>query len=124
MSSVKYKKSSNQIDQAASLFGIDTDPKAYAIDPAAIRIVGGLLKGATTAIGSGTQSFFSGEFVTEAEELVEESIANLLPKLEDITIKSLGLDYTTNPVSVKLVLQIKNSTGYPVVGISGRVPNK
>jgi hypothetical protein len=34
------------------------------------------------------------------------------------------LDYSTNPVSVKLVLRIKNSTGYPVVGISGRVPKK
>ena len=55
---------------------------------------------------------------------MEASISGLIPKLEDITIKSMVLDYSTNPVSVKLVLRIKNSTGYPVVGIAGRVPKK
>jgi len=124
MSSVKYKKSSNQIDQAASLFGVDTDPKALAIDPSAIRIVSGTLKGTATAIGSGTSQFFSGQFTTEAQEFSEDSISKLVPKLEDITIKSMVLDYTTKPVSVKLILRIKNSTGYPVIGISGRVPKK
>lgn len=124
MSAVNSKKSSNQIDQAAPLFGVDTDPKALAIDPSAIRLVSGTIKGTATSIGSGTARYFSTEFKSEAEEFEESSISNLIPKLEDISIKSMVLDYTTKPVSVKLILRIKNSTGYPVVGISGRVPKK
>lgn len=124
MSAIGSKKSSNQIDQAPYLFGVSSDPKALTIDPSAIRLVTGSIKSVSATIGSGTSQFFSSEFSVEGEEEPEESIANLLPKLEDISIKSMVLDYTTTPVSVKLILRVKNSTGYTVKGISGRVPNK
>lgn len=125
MTQVNKKISSNQVDQTAYLFGIDSDPKALAIDPATIRLVGGSLQGFISGLASGTSQYFSTSFTSsEGEEIVDEGLANLLPKLEDISIKSMVLDYSTTPVSVKLILRIKNSTGYPVKGISGRVPKK
>jgi hypothetical protein len=124
MKSSDKKISSNKIDQSPSMFGYSNDPKAYAIDPSAIRLVGGSTQFLTSRISSGS-SIFSTGFVVEAEESVNDgSLANLIPKLEDISIKSMVLDYSTNPVSVKLILRIKNSTGYPVKGISGRIPKK
>lgn len=118
------KKSSNQIDQSPVMFGYDTDPKTAGIDQSAIRLVGGAAQFLTNRLSSGSVVFSTG-FSVEAEELeAQASIASLLPKLEDISIKSMVLDYSTNPVSVKLILRIKNSTGYPIKGISGRVPRK
>lgn len=124
MAAINNKKSSSQIDQVSYLFGVNTDPKALAIDPSAIRLVSGAIQGIQTGIDSGTLQYFSSGFTVAGEEVVDETIANLIPKLEDISIKSMSLDYTTTPVSVKLVLRIKNSTGYPVAGIAGRVPKK
>lgn len=118
------KTSSNQVDQAPTMFGFEGDPKTYGIDPANIRIVTST-KNLIAGGVSSASSIFSTSFVGAGEEInVDESIANLLPKLEDISIKSMVLDYSTNPVSVKLILKIKNSTGYPVKGISGRIPKK
>lgn len=118
------KKSSNQIDQSPVMFGYDTDPKAAVIDQSAIRLVGGTAQFLTSRLSSGSTVFSTG-FSVEAQEIeANASISNLLPKLEDIAIKSMVLDYSTNPVSVKLILRIKNSTGYPIKGISGRVPKK
>lgn len=124
MASIKSKKSSNQIDQAPYLFGLETDAKALSIDRSAIRIVSGASGNLIVGLSSGSGQSFSSAFTVGAEEEIEGSIAHLIPKLEDITIKSMILDYSTNPVSVKLVLRIKNSTGYPVAGISGRIPKK
>jgi hypothetical protein len=124
MASIESKKSSSQIDQSPYLFGFETDAKALSVDKSAIRLVSGTLQNLRTSLSSGSNQFFSTGFVVGAEEEVEGSISYLIPKLEDIAIKSMVLDYSTNPVSVKLVLRIKNSTGYPVVGISGRVPKK
>ena len=119
------KLSSNQIDQSPLLFGYEGDPKAFVIDPSAIRLKKGSVDAITGVLSSGSAVFSTGFTVAGEEEgSVDESIANLLPKLEDISIKSMVLDYSTNPVSVKLILKIKNSTGYTVKGISGRVPKK
>lgn len=124
MKTTDSKKSSNQIDQSPVMFGYQNDPKTYAIDKSAIRIVGGASDFLVSKISSGFGIFSTG-FIVEAEEGSEDgSISNLIPKLEDIKIKSMVLDYSTNPVSVKLILRIKNSTGYTVKGISGRVPKK
>lgn len=124
MASIESKKSSNQIDQSPYLFGLDTDAKALSLDKSVIRLVSGTTNNLITGLSSGSGQFFSTNFVVAAEEETDNSIAYLIPKLEDITIKSMVLDYSTNPVSVKLILRIKNSTGYPVAGISGRVPKK
>jgi hypothetical protein len=124
MASIESKKSSNQIDQSPYLFGLDTDAKALSLDKSVIRLVSGTPSSLITGLSSGSGQFFSTNFVVPAEEVTDNSIAYLIPKLEDITIKSMVLDYSTNPVSVKLILRIKNSTGYPVAGISGRVPKK
>ena len=124
MASIESKKSSNQIDQSPYLFGLDTDAKALSLDKTVIRLVSGTPSSLITGLSSGSGQFFSTNFVVPAEEVTDNSIAYLIPKLEDITIKSMVLDYSTNPVSVKLILRIKNSTGYPVAGISGRVPKK
>lgn len=122
---IQKKISSSQVDQTAYLFGVNGDPKALAIDPSAVRLVSGALTGVRSSLSSGTSQYFSASFIgSEGEEIVDEVLAKLLPKPEDISIKSMTLDYTTKPVSVKLVLRIKNSTGYPVKGISGRVPKK
>lgn len=124
MASIESKKSSNQIDQSPYLFGLDTDAKALSVDKSVIRLVSGTTSNLITGLSSGSGQFFSTNFVVAGEEAVDNSIAHLIPKLEDIMIKSMVLDYSTNPVSVKLILRIKNSTGYPVAGISGRVPKK
>ena len=124
MASIESKKSSNQIDQSPYLFGLDTDAKALSLDKSVIRLVSGTPSNLITGLSSGSGQFFSTNFVVAAEETTDNSIAYLIPKLEDIAIKSMVLDYSTNPVSVKLILRIKNSTGYPVAGISGRVPKK
>jgi|LauGreDrversion4_2_1035121.scaffolds.fasta_scaffold459393_1 hypothetical protein len=124
MASIESKKSSNQIDQSPYLFGLDTDAKALSLDKSVIRLVSGTANNLITGLSSGSGQFFSTNFTVTGEEETENSIAYLIPKLEDITIKSMVLDYSTNPVSVKLILRVKNSTGYPVAGISGRVPKK
>jgi hypothetical protein len=119
------KVSSNQVDQSPSMFGFVGDAKSLAIDPASIRLVAATKGPIVGALSSGSTTFSTGFIVGASEETnVDESIAALLPKLEDISIKSMVLDYSTNPVSVKLILKIKNSTGYPVKGISGRIPKK
>jgi len=132
-SAANSKISSNQVDQNAPIFMLEDDPRILTMDPNKIRIVSGKSSNlGVISVGGNPLDAGSGIVITPNPDgstpggVLPGSpgeIASLLPKLEDISIKSEVLDYSTNPPTVKLTLRIKNTTGYPVAGINVRMPN-
>jgi len=46
------------------------------------------------------------------------------PDLSDIEIYKQEIDYSVNPPTVNITFRVKNSTGYPVVGLNAKVPKQ
>lgn len=116
----KKKISKNQIDKNPPLYGIPGDSKILEIDPAEIRIAGYNIK-SSLSLGFNPGQFDDG-YDDNGSIFTDPTLANLLPKIEDISIYSEEIDYSTTPATVKLTLKIKNSTGYSIKGIKGRRP--
>ena len=127
------KISSGKIDTASPVYAFEGSGIISEIDPAILRIVRGSAISAPAYLIGGASGGFTndvpngentgdGETVTPVDPGTE--LGKLFPQPGDISIKSQVIDYTQDPPTVTVTLRIKNSTGYDVVGILGRVPRK
>lgn len=113
----KKKISKNQIDKNPTLFGVPGDPKVLDIDPTEIRFMN------VTSPNNFALGYGAGWGDDPGDGIGDPpSLAKLLPQLSDISIYQETIDNSTTPATVKLVLRIRNSTGYNVLGIRGRRP--
>ena len=125
------KISSGKIDSASPLYAFEGSGIISEIDPSILRIVRGATINAPYYLVGGA-SGGSGNAIPEPEDPSGEDpvtpvvgeLAKLFPQPGDISIKSQVIDYTQDPPTVTVTLRVKNSTGYDVVGILGRVPRK
>lgn len=122
------KISSTQIDKNDVLFLLPGDKALKDADLTYVRVIDGSVTdefknqyGYSTAFGDGGGG--GGEVVVPpVTPGIPSDIANLIPQLGDISIKSQTINYNTNPPTVTVVLKVKNSTGKTIVGMRGKKP--
>ena len=121
----KIKISSDQVDQSARIIAPPGSPIENDVDPRNLKTLTGrtIFGGSTFAVSgaSGGSLGMPTADTTTVDDTTLAEISNLFPQPGDITIKSQEIDYTTDPISVKVVISVKNSTGANVIGIKGRL---
>lgn len=118
MAKDKVKISNNQVDLNAPLFANPGDPISQTIDPRELRYLGNAVK--KGFLFAGTPG--SGDGGDDPGDPGPDPRSKYLPQLSDISIVSETFDTTTTPVTIKLKLKIKDSTGEVIKGIRVRVP--
>lgn len=123
---MKEKISSSQIDKNDSLFLLPGDKALQDADKNIVRPISGSVLDKFKELYGYSSSYGNQDtdviYIPPDDPGLPGDIAALLPQLGDITVKSQTVNYNTNPPTVTVVLQIKNSTGKTIIGMKGKKP--